>query len=292
MKRLVLFCLFLSSLVLLLSGAHAQDQKASREQVNQWLKTYLSQQDMIQYMNPINQIYVLRQEGVDPVPFALGMIADIQYAEFWNEGMKLYSAALFTEEQFVKLAESLIQWLEREEPIYTSPIILFKSSCVNYLVQMVGPNLFQNPELKSKILVFSHRFFQDGEPTKPEYWFQKFGLTYTASQPNDSLSKDESEAILWSESTARLCVQFASCLYNATADERFLKIVENCLQSDYIQIKNTAQFTLSDTCRKTWRSGEYELFATIDPRKLLPPEEWERLKNMKKESTRPEKTGR
>lgn len=292
MKKLIHFCLMMPIMFLFLSGAHAQDQKASREQVNLWLKTYLSQQDMIQYMNPINQIYVLRQEGVDPVPFALGMISDIQYADFWNEGMKLYSASLFTEEKFVELAESLIQWLEREEPFYTSPIILFKSNCVNYLAQMVGPNLFQNPELKNKILTFAQRFFLDGEPTRPEYWYQKYGLLQTALQPKDSLTEEESEALSWAESTARLCVQFASRLYNATADERFLKIVEICLQSDSIQIKNTAQFTLSDTCRKAWRSGEYDLFATIDPRNLLPPEEWERLKNMKKESTRPEKTGR
>lgn len=279
MKKLTKFWVGVALFLLPLIAVHAQENQDS-EKIQQWLNIYLDQDDQSIEGNPILHNETLRNAGIDLIPFSEGILSNVLYEEFWKEALDIYVAAKYTDNQFVELADKLIQWLERKESVYDSKVILFKMQCVNFLHQLVGPNFFQNPDLENKILAFADRFFQTGEPTRPEYWFQKFGITELAQRTKESFTTEESDTIMWAECTARVCVLFAGTLYNATNDNRYSKIVEDGLQSDYVQIQVTSKFILTDRSRSEWQSGEYELFAALKNRLPISPEELARLKKV------------
>ncbi|RJP21873.1 MAG: hypothetical protein C4527_22735 [Candidatus Omnitrophota bacterium] len=264
----------------------------SKDQITSWLEHYLNKDQNFFYQDYFARNSTLKEEGIDPIPFSMGLLSDVQYADFWEDAINLYTAAMYRSQNLPALADHLIEWLERKEIIYTSKIITFKVICLNSLLQLVGPNFFQDGMLKDKIVAFSDRFFQQGNVTDPRYWYSIYNLEAIASLPPESLSHEQNKIMIWTQTVARECVKFAGYLHYATTDKKYADIVKQSENSEFIQVRNKAITFLSVEKKDDWLSGNYELFAMYRQQRTLTPEEMETIgKSETYGSTRTNKDG-
>ncbi|RJP21872.1 MAG: hypothetical protein C4527_22730 [Candidatus Omnitrophota bacterium] len=249
----------------------------SKDQITSWLEHYLNKDQNFFYQDYFARNSTLKEEGVDPIPFSMGLLSDVQYADFWEDAINLYTAAMYRSRNLPGLADHLIEWLERNEAVYTKDIIKFKGHCINILLQLVGPNFFQDSILKDKIITFADRFFRQGDVTKPDYWNTLYGLDNISFSQDHPISDDIRKSRVYAQSIARLCVQFAGHLYCATTNNNYLNIVEISKDSSDTQIASTAKYVLSEESKSNWYSGNYELFAMYRQRQTLTPEQIEAI---------------
>lgn len=255
----------------------AQEESIGQEKLLEWLNLYLTMNENDALEGSTVGLLELREKGIDPLPFSLGLISDIRYSEYWNDALRFYCYTLHEQKKFAEMAIKFAEWLDRKEVVYTGGIIKFKIWCLEFLLQMVGPNYFLDEELKKTVLDYASRYFQQGKVTDPKFWFKRFSLEKLAILPRNSLAQEDQDSLMWAETLGRESVVFAGYLFYATQDSYYENIVRESMNSEFYQVKNKAIWTLSEVSRNYWLSGRYELFASED-QPYRTPEEIERMK--------------
>lgn len=242
------------------------------EQVQKTLELYLNHTDDYAMLNSVKKNEKLCEIGIDPLPFSKQLLADIKYYEYWYEAVHMFVANEYKKNP-VEMVDFLIDFMSKEEMVYNRAIVQAKSECLNVILQLVGPNFWQDAELKSRIVSFSKKFFSDGRPMDPEYWYEKYGMLEIASIPKENLTEKQSLDLAWAESAAKLSIQLAGFLYSAESDDYYLKLLQQCANSKFPVIQKRAEYNLSEPSRTAWSSGMYELYADVNPMAPMPKED-------------------
>lgn len=261
------------SLSLVVQSVQAADQKL----VNS-LRDYL---EIKKGMSGEHCIDIYRQmvnAGQKPLELAIGLLNDVQYSEYWTDALPLMAASLHKDDP-VQLADRLIQFFNKEETIVSLDVIKSKGWSILLLKELVGPNYKKDGELMDKIMSFADDIFSKSDPTDPQYWINRFKLdklNNLSSNSDVDLQKIQSRII----TNSRTFVEYAASLYAATNNEFYLKFVEKNANSSYDQIRITSQYCLTESYKKSWDEGYFEIFDYYYRKPIPTKEEIENAKRV------------
>ncbi|RJP19669.1 MAG: hypothetical protein C4527_26440 [Candidatus Omnitrophota bacterium] len=205
---------------------------------------------------------ILQSRGLNLREFSDEVLSDLAYLDYWNNAQ--YFLAAHYKDNLGELAKEMLSLLKRDEKHMVDGARAVKIGSLNILGGILGPNSFENPELKHIILNDLDTMFQNSNILTSEYWAKEFQVEDLWNLPKESLTYEQSNSRGQAATAARMCVQIAARLYFLTQESKYKAALEKYSASGGI-------FYISKEFEDAWLSGRLDLFAYLNPPKRNGP---------------------
>ena len=217
----------------------------------------------------------LQSRGLNLETFSREILSDISYIDYWSDAM--WFLAVHFKNDPEKLFMEMFQFFERNAPINNKSSRRAKLNSFIIIMKIANPENYKNEQFKELIHQYLIPFYRSNKPYRQEYWVNLF--TSTKSISND-VDKDELLNGYIGTATAN-GIQLAAQLYYITNNPYFKDCILEVQNIESFLPRIMANAVLSDSWKKEWISGQYNLFQTPDAfqrKRTLTKEQMERMK--------------
>jgi len=230
----------------------------------QLLKNLQMYVEKSQGLNWFQRGRMLERNSINMELFSEGLLGNNAYMDYWSDALRMYLYRFRGDPR--KVIDKMMQFLERDEPIYTTPIREAKIHALLIIdLFLDDPKAREQEEVKAILLNRVAPFIVDNGLTDYKVWMKRLNVKPTGSLEREKRpgmtteeqerAKEEYKPVQQAQSAAKIALSIVGNLYLLTDSMQFRAVVEAATASESRTVRRRAETLLRDDYRQAWEGG-------------------------------------